>query len=183
MILANDETAATRYLSKFSRLLRLVLGHADKDTLMLKDELETLQLYIELESLRFKDSFRYSIVCDHTIDPEEIRIPAMLVQPFVENAIWHGLLHKQGERKLSLNFYEDAVENLVCVIEDNGIGREAAGRIGSDEHTGKGMAMAEERLCTYNDHHAIKSRICVEDLRDENGNGSGTRIILTLPLL
>ncbi len=183
MILANDETAATRYLSKFSRLLRLVLGHADKDTLMLKDELETLQLYIELESLRFKDSFRYSIVCDHTIDPEEIRIPAMLIQPFVENAIWHGLLHKQGERKLSLNFSEDAVENLVCVIEDNGIGREAAGRIGNEEHTGKGMAMAEERLCTYNDHQAVKSRICIEDLKDENGNGSGTRIILTLPLL
>jgi two-component system, LytTR family, sensor kinase len=107
----------------------------------------------------------------------------MLVQPFVENAIWHGLLNKQGDRKLSLNFSEDAVENLVCIIEDNGIGRDAARKFGSHQHSGKGITTATERLTTYNAYHSVKSQLSIEDLKGEDGTGTGTRIILTLPLL
>ncbi|HET6769617.1 MAG TPA: GAF domain-containing protein, partial [Chitinophagaceae bacterium] len=102
MILANEEMVATRYLSKFSKLLRTILVHSDKEFVTLKEELEILNLYIDLESMRFKDSFKYEIECDDGIDTDEIKLPTLLIQPFVENAIWHGLMHKEGERLLQV---------------------------------------------------------------------------------
>ena len=183
MILTGDDTSATLYLSKFSRLLRLVLSHSDKEKVTLKEELETLSLYIELESLRFKDSFEYEIICEESVDKDETRIPTLLIQPFVENAIWHGLLHKEGLRTLTVKFAEDNFENLVCVVEDNGIGREAAGTMHRQNHSGKGISVAEERLRTYNVQHAVKSMVFIEDLKDIGGLAIGTRVIVTLPLL
>jgi LytS/YehU family sensor histidine kinase len=180
MILAGEDRNATRYLSKFSRLLRLVLLHSDKDNITLKEELETLHLYVELESLRFNESFHYEMICDEGIDPEEIKVPVMLIQPFVENAIWHGLLHKQGDRYLKIEFSEGPGENISCVIEDNGIGREAAQKISNGSHTKKGIAVAEERLKTHNVHHNTQSRICIDDIKDERGNAAGTRVLLVL---
>jgi LytS/YehU family sensor histidine kinase len=183
MILTGDATAATLYLSKFSRLLRLVLSHSDKEKVTLNEELETLSLYIELESLRFRETFQYEIICDDSVDRDETRIPTLLIQPFVENAIWHGLLHKEGIRTLTVKFAEDSFENLVCIVEDNGIGREAARHITRKNHSGKGIAVAEERLRTYNEQHAVKSMVYIEDLRDNKGIATGTRVIVTLPLL
>ncbi len=184
IILAGDEKAATLYLSKFSRLLRAVLAHSDKEKVTLKEELEMLQLYVELESLRFKESFHYEIVCDEIIDADEIKIPTLLIQPFVENAIWHGLLHKEGARSLCIRISEDSSENIVCVVQDNGIGREASKKINVvNTHTGKGIAVAEERLKTYNKQHVLKSKVLIEDLKDINGNAAGTKVIMTLPLL
>ena len=183
MILAGEDRDATRYLSKFSRLLRLVLLHSDKENITLKEELETLNLYVELEFLRFKGSFRYDITCDRNIDREEIKIPVMLIQPFVENALWHGLLHKQGSRYLKIEFSEDTDENMVCIIEDNGIGREAAGKIKNDHHTKKGIAVAKERLKTHhaNDaHDDLQKRLQIDDIKDESGNAAGTRVVLRL---
>jgi ligand-binding sensor domain-containing protein/putative methionine-R-sulfoxide reductase with GAF domain/two-component sensor histidine kinase len=183
MILTGDANAATLYLSKFSRLLRLVLSHSDKEKVTLKEELETLSLYIELESLRFKDTFQFEIICDESVDKDETTIPTLLIQPFVENAIWHGLLHKEGLRSLTVKFAEDSFENLVCIVEDNGIGREAARHIHRKNHSGKGIAVAEERLRTYNVQHAVKSQVFIEDLKDIRGLATGTRVIVTLPLL
>ena len=183
MILAGDDIEATRYLAKFSRLLRQVLTHSDKETVMLKEELETLRLYVELESLRFKEAFHYDIACDDGIDPEEIKIPAMLIQPFVENAIWHGLLHKEGDRYLKIVFSEDATENLVCTIEDNGVGRTAAGKVTNGNHTGKGIAVAAERLKTHSAHHRVQNKVWIHDLVDGAGNAAGTKVMLILPLL
>lgn len=183
MILTGDATAATLYLSKFSRLLRLVLSHSDKEKVTLNEELETLSLYIELESLRFKETFQYEIICDDSVDKDDTRIPTLLIQPFVENAIWHGLLHKEGIRTLMVKFAEDNFENLVCIVEDNGIGREAARHVTSKNHSGKGIAVAEERLRTYNEQHDVKSMVYIEDLKDTKGMASGTRVIVTLPLL
>ncbi|MEI7727273.1 MAG: histidine kinase, partial [Bacteroidota bacterium] len=96
MILANEEMVATRYLSRFSKLLRTVLIHSDKESISLKEEIEIIKMYVELESVRFKDAFSYTIECDEEIETEELRIPTLLIQPFVENAIWHGLMHKEG---------------------------------------------------------------------------------------
>ena len=180
MILAGEDRGATRYLSKFSRLLRLVLLHSDKDNITLKEELETLNLYVELESLRFNESFHYDMICDEGIDPEEIKVPVMLIQPFVENAIWHGLLHKKGDRYLKIEFSEGPDENISCVIEDNGIGREAAQQINNGIHTKKGIAVAEERLKTHNVHHNSQSRVCIDDIKDERGHAAGTRVVLLL---
>jgi ligand-binding sensor domain-containing protein/GAF domain-containing protein len=130
IILSGNDAAATKYLSRFSRLLRLVLQHSDREKISLKEEIETLGLYLELESLRFDDSFVYTISVDKAMDVDEIKIATLLVQPFVENAIWHGLLHltpeQNGQRKLTVQFSEDNNDNLICIVEDNGIGREAS---------------------------------------------------------
>ncbi len=184
IILAGDERAATLYLSKFSRLLRLVLAHSDKERVTLKEELEMLTLYVELESLRFKDSFRYEITCDENVDTDEIKIPTLLIQPFVENAIWHGLLHKEGLRSLCIRLTEDSAENILCIVQDNGIGREASKKINVQQsHESKGIAVAEERLKTYNSQHLLKSKVLIEDLEDMDGNATGTKVVMTLPLL
>jgi ligand-binding sensor domain-containing protein/GAF domain-containing protein len=183
IILSGDDTNATKYLSRFSRLLRLVLLHSDKERVNLKEELEVLRLYIELESLRFKDSFQYEIICDETIDQDEIKIPTLLIQPFIENAIWHGLLHKEGLRILKVQFMEDETENIICTIEDNGIGRKAAGVAGYEPRKGKGVSVAEERVQLFNEQQTRRSTVLIEDLVDTMGIPTGTRVKIILPLL
>lgn len=184
IILSGNDAGATKYLSKFSRLLRFILQHSDREKISLKEEVETLGLYLELESLRFEDSFIYEINFDKAMDVDEIKIPTLLVQPFVENAIWHGLLHKEGLRKLTVTFSEDHQDNLICVVEDNGIGREVSGKLSLKEaHTGKGLTVAEERIKTFNEQHAQKSFFVIEDLYESNGTASGTRVKISLPLI
>ncbi len=184
IILSGNDASATKYLSRFSRLLRLVLHHSDREKISLKEEIETLGLYLELESLRFDDSFVYEIKVDTTLDVDEIKIPTLLIQPFVENAIWHGLLHKEGIRKLSVRFSEDEQDNLLCIVEDNGIGRDASGKTNNKEtHTGKGLSVAEERVKTFNEQHSRKSFFIIEDVKDERGSATGTRVRISLPLI
>ena len=179
MILANEEMVATKYLSKFSKLLRTVLVHSDKEFITLTEELEILRLYIDLESIRFKSSFNYSIECDEDMDTDEIKLPTLLIQPFVENAIWHGLMHKEGERLLSLKFSESE-DSLVCTIEDNGVGRKRSAEIkmvqGHDKkHTSKGIQVSKERLQALNNTSGDNS-LRIYDLEDEYGNATGTRV-------
>ena len=185
MILANEEMVATRYLSKFSKLLRTILVHSDKEFVTLKEELEILNLYIDLESMRFKDSFSYSIECDDNIDTDEIKLPTLLIQPFVENAIWHGLMHKEGERLLQVKFseYDDSIH---CIVEDNGIGREkshnaklATGQ--GKKHTSKGIQVSMERLEAMGNGNGSKGSLEIIDLKDENGNAAGTRVKIVFP--
>jgi ligand-binding sensor domain-containing protein/GAF domain-containing protein/anti-sigma regulatory factor (Ser/Thr protein kinase) len=186
IILSGNDAAATKYLSRFSRLLRLVLQHSDREKIPLKEEVETLGLYLELESLRFEDSFQYAITVENNMDTDEIKIPTLLVQPFVENAIWHGLLHlpEGGIRRLSVRFSEDNNDNLICVVEDNGIGRHAAMKKSNrDAHTGKGLTVAEERVKTFNEQNTRKSFFKIDDLYDETGSPCGTSVTITLPLV
>lgn len=185
MILANEEMVATKYLSKFSKLLRTILVHSDKEFVTLKEELEILHLYIELESIRFKSSFHFLIECDENIDAEEIRVPTLLVQPFVENAIWHGLMHKEGERFLQVKFFE-ADELLHCIVEDNGIGREksreaklATGQ--GAKHTSKGIKVSLERLNAMSNGNGRQGSLQIYDLKDETGNAAGTRVEIIFP--
>lgn len=185
MILAGDETVATRCLSKFSKLLRLILVQSDKDKITLREELDTLRLYVELESFRFKDRFEYFITCDNAIDQDDTRIPTLLIQPFVENAIWHGLMHKEGLRRLLVHFREEN-ETLVCTVEDNGIGRKASQAIKEhslhdQQHTGKGIAVAKERLKIFGENPAHTSALDIQDLT-EQGQASGTRVIVKFPI-
>ena len=184
MILANEELVATRYLSKFSKLLRTILVHSDKEFVTLKEELEILNLYIDLESMRFKDSFKYEIECDDDIDTDEIKLPTLLIQPFVENAIWHGLMHKEGERLLHVKFSEHS-DSIHCTIEDNGIGRDrsreaklATGQ--GKKHTSKGIQVSMERLEAMGNGNGQGS-LDIIDLKDETGNPVGTRVQIIFP--
>jgi ligand-binding sensor domain-containing protein/putative methionine-R-sulfoxide reductase with GAF domain len=186
MILANEEMVATKYLSRFSKLLRTILVHSDKETISLKEELDILNLYVELESIRFKESFNYQIICDEEIDSDEIKIPTLLVQPFVENAIWHGLMHKEGNRELKVDFTEEK-DFIKCVIEDNGIGRKKAADMkmttGQEKkHTSKGIEVSKERLRTMKTKEGVEGSIEIIDLVDENGLGCGTRVEINFPI-
>lgn len=189
MILSGDEKAATMYLSKFSRLLRTVLTQSSREKVTLREEVETLKLYVELESLRFKNEFEYAFKIDEWLDMDEIKIPTLLIQPFVENAIWHGLLNKKGMRMLKISFEEDVSENLVCVVEDNGVGRQATAKkeetdgLLQFEHTGKGIHTAKERLAAYNHGKTNNNMLQIIDLLNEDKKPAGTRIIITLPYL
>jgi ligand-binding sensor domain-containing protein/putative methionine-R-sulfoxide reductase with GAF domain len=186
MILANEEMVATRYLSRFSKLLRTILVHSDKEMVSLREELEILNLYVELEAIRFKDSFKYSIDCDEDIDKDEVKVPTLLIQPFVENAIWHGLMHKEGIRNLAIRFFEKD-DHLHCIVEDNGIGREKAreSKIAAGQtktHASRGIAVSLERLKTLRGSNGHAGSLTIIDLKNDAGIASGTRVEIDFPI-
>jgi len=184
-IVMQDFDTAYQYLSKFSKLLRQVLNNSEKNFVPLKDEIEVNELYLELESLRFKKSFNFSIMVDEKIDPETIAFPSLMLQPFIENAIWHGLMHKQGEKKLDISF--DLVnQHLECVIEDNGIGRERSAvikknKLGAQYFESRGTKLSGQRIKLLNETGYAGAAIQIYDLQ-ENGEAKGTRVILKIPL-
>ncbi|MES2649970.1 MAG: two-component regulator propeller domain-containing protein [Bacteroidota bacterium] len=186
MILANEEIVATKYLSKFSKLLRAVLIHSDKEAISLSEELEILNLYIELESIRFKNSFSHSIIVDENIETDEVKIPTLLIQPFVENAIWHGLMHKGDNRVLSITFTEQD-DFIICSIEDNGIGRRKAAEMkvaagNHKSHISKGIAVSGERLKTMSTIDGREGSIKITDLHDPQDIPRGTRVDIHFPI-
>jgi putative methionine-R-sulfoxide reductase with GAF domain len=186
MILANEDIVATKYLSRFSKLLRAILVHSDKETISLKEELEILNLYIELESIRFKEAFHYAVIVDEDIETEEVKIPTLLIQPFVENAIWHGLMHKEGDRKLKVEFREEG-DFIKCIIEDNGIGRTKAAEMKLNtgqgkQHTSKGIAVSKERLKALRTNAGQEGSISILDLVGPEGVPAGTRVEIDFPL-
>jgi ligand-binding sensor domain-containing protein/putative methionine-R-sulfoxide reductase with GAF domain len=186
MVMTGNERSATLYLSKFSKLLRMVLTHSDKEQVSLREEIKMLTLYVELESLRFDEMFQYQIHCHEAVDQDEAQLPPLLIQPFVENAIWHGLLQKEGFRSLRVCFEpHDESEGLRCTIEDNGIGRVAAGALSKQSvnyapHTGRGVTVSSQRLEGMHETASTAPPLTIEDLYDANGKAIGTRIILLL---
>ncbi len=180
-ILKNETEAASDYLIKFSRLIRMILNNSQKPLITLEDELDMLGLYIDMEKLRFKNSFDYSISFTDSIDPDNVFIPPLLFQPFAENAIWHGLLHKQGLGHLEISLSAEE-KILTCIITDDGIGRSKAAMIKS-KSAGKqksmGLQITKERLALLN-HDIYKQAFFIEDIIDDEGNDAGTRVILKM---
>jgi Histidine kinase len=157
-ILKNETESASDYLTKFSRLIRMVLNNSQRAFISLEDELETLHLYLDMERLRFKESFNYSFTYKSPVDVDNIFIPPLLLQPFAENAIWHGLMHKHESGFLNFDF---SVEEkfLMCMITDNGIGREQAERLKSksvEKQKSMGLKITTERLSLLNNKHFLQ---------------------------
>lgn len=181
-ILQGNTEEANKYLSKFSRLQREILNHCDKPFISLSKEIEMLDMYLQLEQLRFNGSFDFEIKTNEELDEEEIKIPPMILQPFVENAIWHGLMPKQGHRNVSVYFrLEEDSDLLYCTICDNGIGRKAAGEIKiadttNTEHESKGLSLVYQRLQLLQEQMGRSFASTFTDLTDENGNAKGTRV-------
>jgi ligand-binding sensor domain-containing protein len=180
---SNDPESSQKYLSKFAKLIRYVMDNSKPASIPLEKELDALRLYIDLEALRFENRFEYQIVVDDKIDPGFIQIPSMLIQPYVENAIWHGLMHKKDNRKLSISInIKDSI--LVCVIQDNGIGREKSREIKSLDsnsyHKSFGMAVTKERLEIISRLNNINPQVNIIDLY-ENGIAMGTRVEISIP--
>ena len=181
-VISNDTDKAVNYLAKFSHLMRMILANSSASYIPLKDELKALTHYMDLEKLRFDDKFNYYIEIDPRIDQEFTEIPPMLFQPFVENAIIHGLVHsdKPGRLELKLHLRK---ESLICTIQDNGIGREKAQKI--REQSGikrppKGMIITRERLEILNKQSGKLFAVKVNDLKDENGKAAGTKVEITI---
>lgn len=185
-ILKNEHIEASHYLTKFSRLIRLILDHSNQDTILLSSELDLLKLYVEMESLRFDNTFDYSITAEDNLAKDTTEIPSMLVQPYVENAIWHGLLHlPEGVRgKLSIHFSRNAEGSIRILIDDNGIGREKARALKSKQVLKKksyGMQITEDRLAVINRIQDIHATCEVIDKKNEEGTATGTSVILVIP--
>ena len=131
-IVFNNKELASNYLVKFSRLIRIYLEHSQQNEIVLKEEVNALKIYLELEKIRFEDILDYDLYIDENLMLEQIKIPSLFIQPYVENAIKHGLLHKLDDRKLKVSFQKEKLNNyLVCTIEDNGIGRKQAAALQS----------------------------------------------------
>jgi tetratricopeptide (TPR) repeat protein len=181
----HDKLATNNYLTKFSSLMRKVLDNSQNTSIPISDELSALNLYLELESIRFKDKFEYKITLDDEIDPLMHKIPTMLIQPYVENSISHGLVPKEGKGfvNIDLKLKEDYI---LCTIEDNGIGREAAkerNQKREGNHNSLGTLITKSRLDLVNDMYGTSLQTIYTDLKDENGEPSGTRVEIHIPLI
>jgi tetratricopeptide (TPR) repeat protein len=181
-ILKNETEAASNYLTKFSRLIRTVLTNSKRPFINLEDELEMLCLYLDMEKLRFKDSFDYSIIFTNSIDAGNVFVPPLLLQPFVENAIWHGLMHKEEKGHLEIELSIDK-KDLTCIITDNGIGRSKAAQIRSksaEKQKSMGLKITTERLAFLNKDQDKKTFFNIEDIIDMEGKPAGTRVVLKM---
>jgi LytS/YehU family sensor histidine kinase len=181
-ILHRNEESAHRYLSKFSKLMRAILNNSEKDTVSIAEEIKALELYLELESMRFEQGFSYAIVIDRNIDVQRVHIPSMLIQPFVENALIHGILPSQKKGKLTVEIrLED--NRLLCIIEDNGVGRAKAMEKKKAGHKSFGTSITKERLSTINALHNSTLSEKTIDLYDASGQATGTRVEIYIPLM
>lgn len=184
-IFLNEKKQANMYMGKFADLMRLTLDMSNKETITIDEEFKILNLYLELESLRFEEKFHFTIEADSIINSSVLHIPAMLIQPYVENAIKHGLLHKKGDKYLHLNFILTTHHTLQCTITDNGIGRKRSGEINAmrqKKYTSFATGATQKRLELLNYDKKICIAVHIEDLQDNMGNATGTKVILEIPL-
>lgn len=183
-ILGEEKKKASHYLNRFARLIRLILQQSESTTVPLEREVEMLKYYLELESIRFETPFAWEVRVDPMLLQEPIELPTMLVQPFVENAIWHGLQHKQGQGRVDVSFrlVESGME---CTIEDNGIGRAASAEINKDRsgvHKSMGMRVTTDRIQLLKEQHKGAAEVTLNDLHDGSGKATGTRAVIVIPL-
>jgi sensor histidine kinase YesM len=184
-ILKSDNTNASKYLTRFAKLIRLILDNSNSKEVALSDELDALKLYIEMESLRFANKFLYEITVAENVPADTLQVPPLIIQPYVENAIWHGLLHKESGGRLSVSIKETDDHMLQCTIEDNGIGRERAKELKSKSATTNkslGMKLTEERISMLNQNTSLNASIQIIDLESNTGEATGTKVILTIPV-
>lgn len=184
-ILKNESFAASQYLTKFSKLIRLILDHSNQNYILLGSELELLKLYIEIEALRFDNQFEYTINVDDSLNLDTIQIPSMIIQPYIENAIWHGLLHKETKGKLTVNMAHFDQNNIKVLVTDDGIGRDKAQELKSKQVLKKksyGLQITEDRISILNKTQSNKTTLKILDLKDQNGIALGTQVELIIPI-
>jgi tetratricopeptide (TPR) repeat protein len=183
-ILQNDKFQASEYLTKFSKLVRLILQNSQNILIPLESELEALKLYLELEALRFDQHFDYKINVEKNLDVSAVKVPPLIIQPYAENAIWHGLMHKEekGHLEIEIVLQEDA---LLCKITDDGIGRKRAMELKSGSasaHKSMGMRITADRIAIHQQKKQKDSCFIVNDLILPDGSIAGTEVLLKIPL-
>ena len=176
----SDERAANKFLAEFSRLMRLVLENSQKDFVPLSSEIEIVELYIKLEHYRFRDKFEYSFECDEEINADSVEIPPMLIQPYIENAVWHGLRYKEDYGKLTVKI-DQRNEFIEVLVEDNGIGREKSQALKTKHQRSSkstGLSNTSSRLAILNTVYGTNFSVELNDLDPESRNGTQVRLII-----
>jgi len=185
MILDNEQKKASRYLSKFAQMIRITLNQSKEIFTTLYENLEYLESYLMMEKLRFDDSFTFHITVDEQIDREDALIPTMMIQPLAENAIWHGLMHKKGDMRLSIHFALEG-ETISCTILDNGIGIDQSQqlkKIHKPTHQSVGLSNLRHRIKIMNEKYDAGCSLEISDLSHVPGNGTGTCVVLRFNLI
>ena len=184
-VIANETAQAEKYLGKFSKLIRSILDNTASGVVTIEKELQLLNLYLELEQLRFNKRLEYHIVLDEQINPHDISIPSMIVQPFVENSILHGIMHSDHGGAVIIRFDLKSTW-LQVTVEDNGVGRENAMRYNQDHrtepHQSRGIEVTNRRLIALRKNSETPAGITIVDLLNDKGEAAGTRVIVSIPL-
>lgn len=180
-ITGNQPAQAQRFLSRFARLIRLVLESSRSSTILLSNEIRTLESYLELEQLRIQPTFEYLVEIAPDVEPELIEIPPMLIQPFVENALVHGIAGVKTGGQIVVRFSLKS-NHVLCEVEDNGVGRRAAANSGTTQHKSMAMAITTERLSLLSQSMRQKLALRIIDLEDQTNQATGTRVELEIPL-
>ncbi len=176
---------AIKSLNKFARLVRIILNNSEKSTVTVGEDIEALKLYLELEQMRFEEKFEYEVIIDESVDPDYDIMPPLLMQPYVENAILHGLNPRPQKGKLTIRLHSKN-NFLICTITDDGIGRQKSAEIRRTmpyrKHKSLGMKITEDRLRILNDINNSQLSVTITDLKDDNDKPLGTRVELFVPL-
>ncbi|MCP9764820.1 tetratricopeptide repeat-containing sensor histidine kinase [Lacihabitans soyangensis] len=184
-IINNEKENAVYYLNKFSKLIRAILSNSREKEISLKEELEMMELYVNIESIRFTEKIHYDVIIDESIDTERIKIPSMILQPFIENAIWHGLSNKVGDKNLKIYITNRVKGQISFEIVDNGIGRQKAQEIKENKVSKQnsiGLKLTKERLENFAKNINKEIVMDFEDMVDNNQQPLGTKAIIILPI-
>lgn len=180
-ITRNDVSEAKRYLAKFAKLMRMILENSRQALTSINQEAELLHNYLELEQLCHGKRFRFEVTIDDGIEGDITLIPVMLIQPFVENAILHGVRHLESGGLITVRFSAKAGQ-IICTITDNGIGRAASAELNrlTKDHESAALKITEERLAHLNAENNISNSVTITDLKHEDGTAAGTQVVLVL---
>ena len=184
-IINNEKENAVYYLNKFAKLIRKILVASHEKDIQLSDELETMALYMNIENIRFSNEIDFKIEIDDNVNPEGIRVPSLILQPFLENALWHGLSSKKQNKRVCLHVEQNKGKYVTITITDNGVGRKASKEINEKKTLKRksvGIALTKKRLENFSKGFDTKYNIKIQDLYDANDEPSGTKVIIDIPI-
>ncbi len=181
-----DVAGANKFIAGFSRLIRQTLDFSSKPEISLEEELDYLTNYLEIEKTRLENAFSWSVAIDNAVDPAEYYIPPMILQPFVENSVRHGLRFRKDKAGIVTITVRLQRDHLVCILEDNGVGRKAAMHyksISPINYQSKGLSLTADRIAMFNKEHEQKITMQIDDLEDGLQNPLGTRVTIHFPVI
>jgi len=184
-IIDNDKENAVYYLNKFSKLIRKILAVTREKEITLAEEIETIKLYLNIENIRFHNEIKTSFSIDKKLNLNTIKVPSLILQPFIENTIWHGLSSKKGKKEINLTFEKEKDSHLKIIIKDNGIGRKKSTEINQKKIYKKesiGIQLTKERLSNFAKEYKNDYDILFTDLFNEDKEAIGTQVVLKIPL-
>lgn len=184
-IITDEQKNAVHYLNKFSKLMRKILENSAIKEVTLAQELETINLYMTIENIRFSNEIDFNISVDENINIDKIKVPPLVLQPFLENALWHGLSSKKGDKKIDLTIHQTNTDFIQIDVEDNGIGRKESAKIKSQKSLNRksiGIELTKERLSNFVKDCKNSFTLLYKDLIDDKNNAVGTKVLLSIPI-